>query len=360
VLSRVPGRRELHLSKVGLHALGGLLSNAAGSIAIRRVGAIANSTNMALAQTFTGASTVAFDGATADVLGDTVSALHRELDAALNAAIADGSLEAQWRRWMPELASRCRSTTRTPGRDPAVHRGRRDAPGQDRRAAQIRHRRRRQGARGDSGPAANRTSYRRAAGSGIGCATPTVQSSRAGPTWTLSPTACASGTSAPRSPTRYRTPPTSRSPRRCWRTACHFWRSVAVCRWSTWRWAERLSSTWRKTQSPTGIRCTGSPSNRAAPPPRRWVGTRSKYRPITIRPWTASVPACASSVAPTTTASKWSSTNRCRCWPCSGTRRTDADTAPHQQALFGSIVADAELRRRQKKRGSAHDLASSA
>jgi putative glutamine amidotransferase len=38
----------------------------------------------------------------------------------------------------------------------------------------------------------------------------------------------------------------------------------------------------------------------------------------------------------------------------------DADTAPHQQALFGSIVADAELRRRQKKRGSAHDLASSA
>jgi polar amino acid transport system substrate-binding protein len=119
-------------------------------LAGRRVGAIANSTNMALAETFAGASTVAFDGATDDVLGEMVAALRRgdvdaiidddvaiiplgeqndlavaftvatrnrwgvavakgndrlrrELDAALNAAIAAGSLEAQWRRWMPDL-----------------------------------------------------------------------------------------------------------------------------------------------------------------------------------------------------------------------------------------------------------------
>jgi polar amino acid transport system substrate-binding protein len=116
----------------------------------RRIGAIANSTNMALAETCPGAITVAFDGATDDVLGDMVAALRRgdvdavidddvaiiplgeqrdlavaftvatrnrwgvavakgndalrgELDAALNTAIADGSLEARWRRWMPDL-----------------------------------------------------------------------------------------------------------------------------------------------------------------------------------------------------------------------------------------------------------------
>jgi ABC-type amino acid transport substrate-binding protein len=115
-----------------------------------RVGAIAGSTNMALARTFPGAITVPFDGATDDVFGDMVSALRRgdldavvdddvallplgrqgdlevaftvatrnrwgvavakgndalrtELDAALHTAIADGSLERQWNRWMPDL-----------------------------------------------------------------------------------------------------------------------------------------------------------------------------------------------------------------------------------------------------------------
>jgi polar amino acid transport system substrate-binding protein len=115
-----------------------------------RVAAIAGSTNMALAETFPGAITVAFDGATDDVFGDMVSALRAgevdavvdddvalvplgdqidlkvaftvatrnrwgvavakgnhelriELDAALRQAIADGSLERAWKRWMPDL-----------------------------------------------------------------------------------------------------------------------------------------------------------------------------------------------------------------------------------------------------------------
>jgi polar amino acid transport system substrate-binding protein len=115
-----------------------------------RVAAIAGSTNMALAETFPGAITVAFDGATDDVLGDMVSALRAgevdavvdddvavvplgdhsdlkvaftvatrnrwgvavakgnrglrdELDAALQEVIADGSLERVWKQWMPDL-----------------------------------------------------------------------------------------------------------------------------------------------------------------------------------------------------------------------------------------------------------------
>jgi polar amino acid transport system substrate-binding protein len=115
-----------------------------------RVAAIAGSTNMALAETFPGAITVPFDGATDDVLGDMVSALRSgevdavvdddvalvplgfqsdlevaftvatrnrwgvavakgnhelriELDAALQEAIADGTLERAWRQWMPDL-----------------------------------------------------------------------------------------------------------------------------------------------------------------------------------------------------------------------------------------------------------------
>jgi polar amino acid transport system substrate-binding protein len=115
-----------------------------------RVAAIAGSTNMALAETFPGAVTVAFDGATDDVFGDMVSALRagevdavvdddvalvplgdqsdlkvaftvatrnrwgvavaksnqglrNELDAALQEAIDDGSLERVWKRWMPGL-----------------------------------------------------------------------------------------------------------------------------------------------------------------------------------------------------------------------------------------------------------------
>jgi polar amino acid transport system substrate-binding protein len=115
-----------------------------------RVAAIAGSTNMALAETFPGAITVAFDGATDDVFGDMVSALRAgevdavvdddvalvplgnqsdlkvaftvatrnrwgiavakgnrglraELDGALQEAIADGSLERVWKQWMPDL-----------------------------------------------------------------------------------------------------------------------------------------------------------------------------------------------------------------------------------------------------------------
>jgi polar amino acid transport system substrate-binding protein len=115
-----------------------------------RVAAIAGSTNMALAEMFPGAVPVAFDGATDDVFGDMVSALRagdvdavvdddvalvplgdqndlkvaftvatrnrwgvavakgneelrNELDAALQQAIADGSLERVWKQWMPGL-----------------------------------------------------------------------------------------------------------------------------------------------------------------------------------------------------------------------------------------------------------------
>ena len=116
----------------------------------RRVGAIAGSTNMALAETFPGVETVAFDGASEDILGDMVQALRQgtvdavvdddvalvpladqpdlalaftvptrnrwgvsvvkgnealrnELDEALTAVIADGSLESVWKTWMSGL-----------------------------------------------------------------------------------------------------------------------------------------------------------------------------------------------------------------------------------------------------------------
>lgn len=115
----------------------------------RRVGAIANSLNMALAETFTGAVPVAFDGASDDVFGDMVTALRAgEIDAlvdddvalvpleaddltiaftvptrnawgavvakgqtewlarvdrALGDIIGDGSLQAAWARWLPSL-----------------------------------------------------------------------------------------------------------------------------------------------------------------------------------------------------------------------------------------------------------------
>ncbi|RZL81525.1 MAG: amino acid ABC transporter substrate-binding protein [Rhodococcus sp. (in: high G+C Gram-positive bacteria)] len=119
-------------------------------LAGKRVGAIVGSTNLALAETFDGVTTVPFDGATDDVLGDMVhalrdgeidavvdddvaivplgeqadlavaftvatrnrwgisvakgnDALRTDLDAALNKVIADGSLAAQWTRWMPTL-----------------------------------------------------------------------------------------------------------------------------------------------------------------------------------------------------------------------------------------------------------------
>lgn len=119
-------------------------------LAGRRVGAIAGSTNMTLVQTFPDVVPVSFEG-TADVFGDMISALRRgevdafvdddvalvpvgdepdlevaftvptrnkwgvavakgntslldDLNAALAAAIADGSLEQVWKEWMPDLA----------------------------------------------------------------------------------------------------------------------------------------------------------------------------------------------------------------------------------------------------------------
>ncbi|MDV3130064.1 ABC transporter substrate-binding protein [Mycobacterium sp. 21AC1] len=114
-----------------------------------RVGAIAGSTNLALAQTFPGAIPVPFPG-TADVLGDMVAALRRGdvdaiidddvailplgrepdltvgftiatrnrwgvgvakgnnalrqgLDAALDEVVGDGTLQRIWTQWMPDL-----------------------------------------------------------------------------------------------------------------------------------------------------------------------------------------------------------------------------------------------------------------
>jgi polar amino acid transport system substrate-binding protein len=119
-------------------------------LAARRVGAIAGSTNMALAETFGGTELVPFDGAADDVFGDMIGALRAgdvdavvdddvalvpltedddfaiaftvptrnawgvavakdrpemrdELDAALALVIDDGRLAAAWRRWMPTL-----------------------------------------------------------------------------------------------------------------------------------------------------------------------------------------------------------------------------------------------------------------
>jgi polar amino acid transport system substrate-binding protein len=115
-----------------------------------RIGAIAGSTNMALAETFPGAVTVAFGGESDDVFGEMLAALEsgavdgvvdddlvfvpldsdprfelaftvrtgnrwgvgvakdrpetREaIDAALAAVIADGRLEKVWREWLPTL-----------------------------------------------------------------------------------------------------------------------------------------------------------------------------------------------------------------------------------------------------------------
>lgn len=59
-----------------------------------RVGAIAASTNMALAETFPGAVTVPFDGATDDVLGDMIAALRAgDVDAVVDDDVAFLGLE---------------------------------------------------------------------------------------------------------------------------------------------------------------------------------------------------------------------------------------------------------------------------
>ncbi|MBI4941182.1 MAG: amino acid ABC transporter substrate-binding protein [Actinobacteria bacterium] len=123
---------------------------APGALAGLRVGAIAGSTNMALAQTFPGAVTVPFGGESDDVFGEMLAALEsgavdgvvdddlvfvplgddprfevaftvrtqnrwgvgvakdrpelREaIDAALATVIGDGRLEAVWREWLPGL-----------------------------------------------------------------------------------------------------------------------------------------------------------------------------------------------------------------------------------------------------------------
>ncbi|MEE6163796.1 MULTISPECIES: substrate-binding periplasmic protein [unclassified Mycolicibacterium] len=119
-------------------------------LAGKRIGAIAGSTNMALASTFPGAVTVPFEG-TDDVFGDMIAALRAgtiegfvdddvalvpvgdepdlkvaftiatrnrwgvavakgnealrdELNGALRESISDGSLEKVWQHWMPNLA----------------------------------------------------------------------------------------------------------------------------------------------------------------------------------------------------------------------------------------------------------------
>ena len=121
---------------------------AASDLRGRRVGAIAGSTNMALAETFEGAHSVPFDGVTDDVLGDMLRALQiGEVDAvvdddvaflgiertypdlrvaftvatrnswgcalrlgdevlkdALDDAIAQADLPSVWRQWLPTLA----------------------------------------------------------------------------------------------------------------------------------------------------------------------------------------------------------------------------------------------------------------
>lgn len=125
-------------------------ARAADQLAGYRIGAIANSTNMKLAETFPGVELVSF-GASDDVFGDMIEAtrsgridgfvdddvvmiplaqedpdfveaftvltgnrwgigvapgndaLRTEIDGALAAVIADGSLERVWRRWMPLL-----------------------------------------------------------------------------------------------------------------------------------------------------------------------------------------------------------------------------------------------------------------
>jgi len=121
-----------------------------GELAGRRIGAIAGSTNMALAETFDGAQLVPFGGESDDVFGEMIDALRNgdvdgivdddvaflvladdpgleiaitvptrnewgiavskrrpemraTLDQALAALIADGRLEACWKRWLPQL-----------------------------------------------------------------------------------------------------------------------------------------------------------------------------------------------------------------------------------------------------------------
>ena len=68
-----------------------------GDLAGRRVGAIAGSTNLALAQTFPGAECVPFDGVTDDVFGDMLRALAGgEVDAVVDDDVAFIGIERTW------------------------------------------------------------------------------------------------------------------------------------------------------------------------------------------------------------------------------------------------------------------------
>jgi ABC-type amino acid transport substrate-binding protein len=121
--------------------------SSAGALAGRRVGAIAGSTNLALAETFPGAECVPFDGVSDDVFGDMLRALaagevdavvdddvafidierthpgirvafavptrnrwgcalrlaDHELKRTLDAGIEQADLAASWRHWLPSL-----------------------------------------------------------------------------------------------------------------------------------------------------------------------------------------------------------------------------------------------------------------
>jgi polar amino acid transport system substrate-binding protein len=126
--------------------------NSPNELSGRRIGAIAGSTNMALAETFAGAELIPFGGQSDDVFGEMIDALRAgavdgivdddvalvpladhpdfevaftvptrnewgvavardrqelrdELDRALANAIADGRLASCWQRWLPELRS---------------------------------------------------------------------------------------------------------------------------------------------------------------------------------------------------------------------------------------------------------------
>jgi polar amino acid transport system substrate-binding protein len=77
----------------------------------RRVGAIAGSTNMALAETFAGAECVAFDGVSDDVFGDMLRALR---DGSIDAVVDDDVAFIGIERAHPGLRVAFTVTTRNP------------------------------------------------------------------------------------------------------------------------------------------------------------------------------------------------------------------------------------------------------
>ena len=84
---------------------------AASDLRGRRVGAIAGSTNMALAETFEGADCVPFDGVTDDVFGDMLRALQvGEVDAVVDDDVAFLGIE----RTYPDIRVAFTVATRNP------------------------------------------------------------------------------------------------------------------------------------------------------------------------------------------------------------------------------------------------------